>query len=142
MSLWFREEVKTLSREIKLKHIVVAIIRDHDNRLLIAKRKAFSDQVDLWELPGGKVELDETPLQAMVREVREEVGLEVINASSVKEFTHHYPDKTLQFYVFAVDEYQGRAHGAEGQEVRWISQDEYANYQFPPANAFMQALLF
>lgn len=116
------------------KNIVLAIIKNSECEILIAKRQVNVDQPDLWELPGGKIEENETPWDAVIREVKEEVDLTVLQLTQVLTFTHEYPEKIIDFTVFQITEYAGEAIGAENQEVRWVTVPEMENYQFPIAN--------
>ena len=123
-----------------IKKIVLAIIENEKHEILIAKRKLAVDQSCLWELPGGKIEKNETPFEAMQREVKEEVALTVELAEHLLNFTHEYPDRTLLFDVFYVKTYEGQAIGAEGQEIRWVSVENINQYTFPLANQKMAYL--
>ena len=123
------------------KHIVLAIIKNKRHEFLIAKRHVYSNVSDLWGVPGGKVEKGETALEAIQRDVKEEIGVQVIRAEHLMQFTHHYSDKPFLFDVFHLIEYEGEVVGAEGQEIRWVPLNDLDQYTFPEANIKLQPLL-
>ena len=115
-------------------HVAVGIIYNQQQQILLAKRPEHTDQGGLWEFPGGKVETGETVRQALVRELQEEIGIDVVTASPLMEVTHDYGDKNVLLDVWRVTKFSGVAQGNEGQIVRWVSICECANYDFPEAN--------
>ena len=105
-----------------------------DEHVLIAKRHAHQHQGDLWEFPGGKVEVGETSLQALKRELKEEVDLVVMDAQYLFTIDHDYPDKSVQLIIFKVASFEGEAHHCEGQELRWCPLLTLGSIQVPEAN--------
>ncbi len=116
-------------------HVAVGVILDTDGRVLVAKRHLHSHQGGFWEFPGGKVEVGESVQRALAREIKEELGLEVLAASPYKKITHHYEDKSVLLDVYFVSSYSGEASGLEGQEVKWQTLDTLSEADFPAANA-------
>src|SRR5690554_771201 len=116
-------------------HVIAAVIRDAQERILIAKRPEHVHQGGLWEFPGGKLEPDEGRLDGLVRELREELGITVTEARPMLDIRHDYPDKSVRLDVWLVTGFDGEAHGAEGQPVRWVAAAELDDYAFPAANA-------
>ena len=116
-------------------HVIAAVIRDAQNRILIAKRPDHAHQGGLWEFPGGKVEEGETRRDGLGRELLEELGVTVTQARPLLDIRHDYPDKSVRLDVWLVTGFEGEAHGAEGQPVRWVSAAELDDYAFPAANA-------
>jgi 8-oxo-dGTP diphosphatase len=114
-------------------HVVVAVIKESD-RLLIAKRPSSAHQGDLWEFPGGKVEPGESSEQALERELREEVGITVTQYRPLIRIPYDYPERKVLLDVWLITEFEGTAHGAEGQKLRWLNIDELNHYHFPAAN--------
>lgn len=124
--------------------VVAAAIMSEDNRLFIAKRPEHVHQGGLWEFPGGKQESNETALQALQRELAEEIGIRIDPDAvfPLVEISHNYPDKQVVLDVYRVQSFSGDAHGAEGQETRWIELHEINQYPFPAANqGIIRALL-
>ncbi len=115
-------------------HVAAAVIRDSHGRILIAKRPAHVHMGNLWEFPGGKLEAGESARDALVRELREELDIEVTDAEPLIQIHHDYTDKSVRLDVWTVSEFTGNASGREGQEVRWVAAAELINYSFPAAN--------
>jgi 8-oxo-dGTP diphosphatase len=116
-------------------HVAVAVIKNQHGQVFIAKRPDESHQGGLWEFPGGKVEAKESIKQALARELFEEVGIKILDATPLIRIHHNYNDKSVLLDVWNINSFSGEAHGKEGQETRWISQVQLAEYDFPEANA-------
>ncbi|MCC7122757.1 MAG: Nudix family hydrolase [Gammaproteobacteria bacterium] len=114
--------------------VVAAVIRRDDGRILISRRPAHVDQGDLWEFPGGKRDADEAPVQALVRELHEELGIDVLRAIPLLRVPHDYATRRVLLDVFVVDRWHGDAHGREGQAIRWVTPGTLATLPFPAAN--------
>lgn len=126
---------------MKLK-VAVAIITDEEQRVLIAQRPLHVPQGGLWEFPGGKLEPNETAEHALIREIREEIGLEVKKCHLLGEIEHQYPDKLVQLMVFHVTEYSGEAACLEGQlDIKWMDKELLNANQFPEANCAIFELI-
>lgn len=119
---------------MKRIHVVAAVIRGADGKILIARRADTQHQGGLWEFPGGKVEDGEAVGTALSRELREELGIEVSASRPLIKVGHDYPDKQVLLDVLEVSGFSGEPHGAEGQPLAWVSPRELANYDFPEAN--------
>ena len=123
---------------MKQVHVAVAVAVVNED-ILIARRPDDKHQGGLWEFPGGKVEAGETTADALVRELDEEVALPVTteHMSPLMEIPFNYPDKCVLLEVLWVDVPMNNAllaHGAEGQEVRWVHYSKLTDFQFPEAN--------
>lgn len=122
-------------------HVAVAIIVNKNNEILISQRPADAHQGGLWEFPGGKLEAGETVEQALVRELAEELSIQLNSYRPLIKVTHHYPDKSVLLDVWKVDEHHGNAIGNEGQPVRWLAVDKLDAREFPAADVpIIQAL--
>ncbi len=122
--------------------VAVAIITDHEQRVLIAQRPLHVPQGGLWEFPGGKLEADESAEQALIREIREEIGLEVMQCDLLGEIEHQYPGKLVHLIVFHVSKFFGTASCREGQlGIKWIDKDLLNPKDFPEANCAIFKLL-
>lgn len=117
-----------------LLHVAVGVVRDHNGRILIALRGRHQHQGNLWEFPGGKVEPGESCADALVREFKEEVDIDVLATQPLTRIEHHYDDKSVLLDVHYITEFRGRASGREGQPLQWVASDALADYQFPAAN--------
>jgi 8-oxo-dGTP diphosphatase len=117
-------------------HVAVAVIRRDNGDILIARRNANAHQGGLWEFPGGKRESGEDILQALTRELHEELGIDIAR-SACRQLTHihhDYSDKSVHLDVWWIDGFTGIPEGKEGQPLRWVSIAQLADYSFPEAN--------
>lgn len=118
----------------KLIHVAAAVILDSRGHILLAQRPADKHQGGLWEFPGGKVEPGEPVVDALHRELDEELGIQLTQAEPLIRIPHHYPDKSVLLDVYTVSAFNGEPWGREGQPVRWVAPVELADYEFPAAN--------
>lgn len=84
----------------KLLHVAVGVIVGSDGKILIAKRPQTTHQGGLWEFPGGKVDTGESVQQALARELKEELAIDVITSEPLIQIRHHYPDKSVLLDVY------------------------------------------
>tara|TARA_R110000868_G_scaffold144960_5_gene364592 strand:- start:27156 stop:27602 length:447 start_codon:yes stop_codon:yes gene_type:complete len=115
-------------------HVAVGVIINANNQILVAQRHAHQHQGGKWEFPGGKVEIGETVEQALSRELKEEVGIEVTQSESLTQIQHDYPDKSVLLDVQKVTGFIGNACGKEQQAIQWVSLDELTQFDMPEAN--------
>ena len=134
-------------------HVAVAVII-RDGQILISKRSENVHQGGLWEFPGGKVEAGETITEALYREIKEELGINIRASRPLIKLVHHYADKSVVLETRIVTSFDGNNYqldstsgdreqlGLEGQQVMWIRPEELNHYQFPAANqAIISALM-
>lgn len=117
-----------------LVHVAAAVVVDSQGRVLLAKRPDDRHQGGLWEFPGGKVEEGEEVQAALVRELHEEIGIDVKCARPMIRVHHQYSDKNVLLDVWRVTEFDGVAHGKEGQPIEWVRASQFGDYDFPEAN--------
>jgi 8-oxo-dGTP diphosphatase len=113
----------------------VALI-DPEGRVLLAQRPEGKSLAGLWEFPGGKVDPGETPEIALIRELKEELGIDTF-ASCLAPLTfasHSYPEFHLLMPLFACRRWQGIASGREGQKLAWVRPNQLREYPMPPAD--------
>lgn len=103
---------------------VVAGLLQRDTKILIAKRPDHKPYSGYWELPGGKIENNETSFAALQRELHEELGIIVQNAKSLLRHAHTYPDKSIDLELWQVDTFTGEPKSLEQQLLRWVTWDE------------------
>ncbi|WP_275288950.1 Nudix family hydrolase [Halomonas elongata] len=116
-------------------HVAAAAIISADGReVLLARRPSNVDQGGLWEFPGGKLAPYETGLEALKRELHEELGVEIRRAQPLIRIHHEYADKHVLLDVWQVHDFAGEPFGREGQAVRWVPMEELHGYPFPAAN--------
>ena len=113
----------------------VALI-DVDGRILLAQRPEGKSMAGLWEFPGGKVEADETPETALVRELQEELGIDTWESclAPLTFASHSYDDFHLLMPLFACRKWNGTPHGREGQTLKWVAAKDLRDYPMPPAD--------
>ena len=104
-------------------HVVAGVLVDIAGRVLLAQRTAGRHLAGAWEFPGGKVAPGETPLAALVRELREELGIEVLTAEPLLRHRHAYPGRTVMLDTWRVTRFDGEPRGLEGQPLRWEAVD-------------------
>jgi 8-oxo-dGTP diphosphatase len=102
-------------------HVVAGALFDADGRVLLAQRPEGKHMAGGWEFPGGKVDPGETPLQALVRELREELGVETHSARPLITYEHPYPHRTVLLDLWHVTEYSGEPRPLEGQPLQWVA---------------------
>ncbi|MBA3660281.1 MAG: (deoxy)nucleoside triphosphate pyrophosphohydrolase [Gammaproteobacteria bacterium] len=100
--------------------VVVGLVKQ-EGKLLLCKRPPGKPYAGYWEFPGGKVEPAETRLEALQRELQEELGIIVKTASSWGEYIHHYPDKSVCLNLWVVTDFDGLPSGLEGQDLEWVT---------------------
>ncbi len=101
---------------------------------MIAKRHRHRHQGGLWEFPGGKVEQGERVLDALRRELKEELDITVEAAAPLIKISHSYPDRNVLLDVWRIDRFHGEAFGREGQAIAWVGGGRLKKYAFPEAN--------
>lgn len=114
--------------------VAAAVISDDEGNILVARRPVEKHEGDKWEFPGGKIEPGEDSYEALVREIREELGITILSAKRLIQVPYHYPKKTVVLDVWTINEYTGVARGCEGQQIAWIGLQELGNLTFPEAN--------
>lgn len=118
----------------QLVHIAVAVIINSQQDVLLALRQAHQHQGNLWEFPGGKVEANESVYDALVREIKEEVGVTITFARELVKISHDYADKTVLLDVWSTDTFIGEPKGREDQQLRWCAITDLIEDNFPAAN--------
>lgn len=113
--------------------VAAALIFDSD-RLLIAQRPPGVHLEGLWEFPGGKREPGETYEACLLREIREELGCEVLVGPMLHESEHAYPEKSVRIRFFQCRIVSGMPEPLECAALRWVSQDSLGQFQFPEAD--------
>lgn len=123
-----------LSRPILL--VAACVLIDTDNRVLLAQRPEGKALAGLWEFPGGKVEAGETPEETVIRELREEIGIETkVECLAPLTFASHtYETFHLLMPLFVCRRFQGIPVAREGQVLKWVRPLKMRDYPMPPAD--------
>lgn len=120
--------------------VVAALIRRGD-RFFICQRPANKGRALQWEFPGGKIEPGESPEEALVRECREELAVELRVGSLYAETTHTYPDLFIRLRLYNSEILSGEPQQLEHRDLRWITPDQIDLFEFCPADLdFIQKL--
>ncbi|MEQ8666111.1 MAG: (deoxy)nucleoside triphosphate pyrophosphohydrolase [Rhodospirillales bacterium] len=123
--------------------VSAAALIDADGRVLIARRPEGKAMAGLWEFPGGKVEAGETPERALIRELAEELAIDVTASclAPVAFASHAYDDFHLLMPLFACRVWQGDPEPHEHSEIAWVRPVRLGDYAMPPADAPLVATL-
>ena len=116
--------------------VVAAIIKNSDGKILIAQRNLKKSQGGLWEFPGGKIEPNETKESAIVREIKEELNMDIVCESHFDDKVYEYPDKTIRLIALNCTMINQKYEILEHEQVKWINLDEFDNYEFAPADKY------
>lgn len=116
-----------------MTEVVAALIWEGD-RFMICQRPAHKARGLMWEFVGGKVEPGETKQQALVRECREELAVELNVGDEFMAVTHEYPDLTVHLTLFNARIAAGVPQKLEHNDIRWITVDEIDEFDFCPAD--------
>ena len=121
-----------------MKTILVSAVAliDADGRVLLAQRPPGKSLAGLWEFPGGKVEPGETPEACLIRELKEEIGIDTWQSclAPLTFASHSYDDFHLLMPLFACRKWDGVPVAREGQTLAWVRPDRLRDYPMPPAD--------
>ena len=126
-----------------MKRTIVTLIGliNSENYVLISNRKNRSQFSGFWEFPGGKVEKQESLIDALLRETKEELGL-LLNSSCVAPLSFSIDTsekKETLLLLFICRKWNGQPRGMEGQELKWVKPLDLSQYKMPPANIFLNS---
>jgi len=133
----------TTEAELPLLLVVAAALIDADGRVLIAQRPKGKAMAGLWEFPGGKVNLGETPEAALIRELAEELGIDVTHRclAPLSFASHGYETFHLLMPLYVCRVWHGAVASREGQALKWVWPVRLADYPMPPADRPLVAML-
>lgn len=123
--------------------VVAVVLIDRDGRVLLSQRPSGKSMAGLWEFPGGKVENGEVPEEALIRELKEELGIDTWSSclAPLSFVSHSYEDFHLLMPVFVCRKWVGSPTPMEGQALKWVNRDKLKDYPMPPADIPMIAVI-
>lgn len=128
---------------MKIVLVAACALVDADGRVLLAKRPEGRSLAGLWEFPGGKVEPNERPEEALIRELAEELGIDVTESclAPLTFASHSYDDFHLLMPLYVCRKWEGELRPLEGQELTWARPNRLAGFDMPPADEPLKAML-
>jgi 8-oxo-dGTP diphosphatase len=128
---------------VKIVLVSAVALIDPDGRVLLAQRPEGKSMAGLWEFPGGKVEPGETPEAALIRELKEELGIDTWQSclAPLTFASHAYQEFHLLMPLFVCRRWQGTAAPHEGQALAWVRPGSLRDYPMPPADLPLLAIL-
>ena len=121
---------------IRMINVVAAVIKN-EGKILIAKRNLKKSQGGLWEFPGGKIELNESREAAIIREIKEELTIDINVESYIGEKIFNYPDKDVNLIALECKIINGNIKLLEHEDAKWIDISDLDNFEFAPADMFI-----
>lgn len=123
--------------------VVACALVDADGRVLLAKRPPGRSMAGLWEFPGGKVKPGERPEEALIRELAEELGIDVTESclAPLTFASHTYEAFHLLMPLYVCRRWNGALAAREGQELTWVRPNRMADFSMPPADEPLKAML-
>ena len=120
--------------DLRTLNVVAGILRDDAGRVLISQRIEDGPFCGLWEFPGGKIGNGENPVEALARELEEEIGVELLETREFMSLRHEYPDRSVSIDFYFVDRWRNDPAGLEGQSLKWVHAQDLAGENLLPAD--------
>lgn len=118
-------------------NVVAAVIKNEDGKILIAQRNLKKSQGGLWEFPGGKIEVGESREVAIIREIKEELVIDIDVVGYIGEKVFNYPDKDVNLIALECVIVGGDIRLLEHEDAKWVGSDELERFEFSPADMFI-----
>jgi len=117
--------------------VVAAVIQNEEGKILIAQRNLKKSQGGLWEFPGGKIEPNETKEEAIIREIKEEMDIDIETKKFIDQKVFNYPDKDINLIAIECKQIKGDIKLNEHEDIKWVNKNELRNFNFAPADEFI-----
>lgn len=132
----WQAELREATPDLPLLLVAAVALIDADGRVLLARRPEGKSMAGLWEFPGGKVQAGETPEQALIRELQEELGIDTKGSclAPIAFASHGYDTFHLLMPLYACRVWRGNPESREGQALRWVRPARLRDYPMPPAD--------
>ena len=118
-------------------NVVAGVIKDEKGKILITRRNLKKAQGGLWEFPGGKIEPNETREDAIVREIKEELDIDIQVEKYLSERVFNYPEKDINLIALECKKINGDIKLLEHEDYKWVENSELDNFEFAPADIFI-----
>jgi len=130
------KDTQPLSSPVKTILVSAVVLIDRDGRILLATRPAGKAFAGLWEFPGGKIEAGETPEMALIRELKEELGIDTSTSclAPISFASHSYDNFHLIMPLYACRVWENSVTAKEGQKLKWVYPKDLDKYKMPPAD--------
>jgi len=115
-------------------NVAIGILINDQQQILVGQRPPNTIMPGYWEFPGGKIESGETPQRALHRELAEEIGIDVLVAEVLLDFSYVRDDLPRHIHVWLIKSYHGEPHGREGQPIKWVAISELRDINLLPMN--------
>ena len=122
---------------VKQINVVGAAILNDDNQILASKRNDDRILGTLWEFPGGKIEPNETKEEAIIREIKEEMDIDIEAKKFIGQKVFNYPDKDINLIAIECKQIKGDIKLNEHEDIKWVNKNELRNFNFAPADKFI-----
>ena len=124
-----------MKKSNKFKWLVVSAgVLKNNEKLLLGVRPQGNSLAGYWEFPGGKIELDESPEEALVRELKEELGIDAEVGQLLLASSHSYGDLGLLILFYSIKYWKGTPQNIHHEELKWFTKDEVTGLKIPDAN--------
>ncbi len=120
--------------------VVAGALMSPEGKVLLVKRPLHKKHGGLWEFPGGKVEQGETPEDALKRELKEELNLEINSPKFLGKVIHDYGEFEIELFLFEVEKFNGAPVLTEAVDMKWVSPEEAKQLDLCPADRKLLAL--
>ena len=117
-----------------LTKVVVLVLKNNQGDILLTQRQKHQHLAGYWEFPGGKIEADESPFEALKRECMEELDYHIIAPEKILTINHQYPTIKVQLQIFYETNTHPQVKPAEGQCMKWVNINDLDQYKLPEAN--------
>jgi 8-oxo-dGTP diphosphatase len=114
--------------------VAAGVLEDSRGFVLVSQRTAGRHEAGAWEFPGGKIKVGETPEEALLRELQEEIGIDVVECEPLISYTHEYPDRQVTLHVYKVIRWTGQPAGLEGQPLEWLPVNQLLGHGLLPGD--------
>jgi 8-oxo-dGTP diphosphatase len=130
-----------MSTDRKIMNVVCAIMRNEEGKIFIARRAAHKSMAGKWEFPGGKIEENEKPQEALKREMEEELGVTIEVGVYLGDHVHHYPSFSIRLIAYESKYLNGKYELMDHDQIDWVTAAELKEFDFAEADIYFTKLI-